>query len=96
MESVSFLAGVMSPTNLTTSFKSGLSASGGGLSTGSYGTNSHGPSKPSSAFILTATETPSPVKSSLKLPLSSRVSKKRNSYGGSRAITFCSGSFNHR
>ena len=76
-----FLAG--SPPNLTSSLKSGHSNSGGGSQT-------------PSSFVLTAASTPSPVKSSLKLPLSTRVSRKRNNYGGSRAITFCAGSFNNR
>ena len=89
-----FLAGITSPPNLTSAFKSGLSSSGG-ISTGNVAINNHGIPQSQAAFTLTAASTPSPVPSTLKLPFPARVSRKRSNYG-SRSITFCAGSFNNR
>ena len=80
-----FSVGLSSPPNLASALKSGLSSSGG-LSSGNCGQQNSGVSN---------SQLPSPSPSTLKLPSTTRISKRRSNWG-SRAITFCAGSFNNR
>ena len=75
-----FSVGLTSPPNLASALKSGLSSSGG-ISSGNSGPNN--------------SQAPSTSPSTLKLPSTTRISKRRSNWG-SRAITFCAGSFNNR